>query len=281
MTLRGLDPGVRRTHRPAFPAGVSARGRHPRHPSRSRCRRVRRAPARASGPDRLKQLCEFLLVAAMLVELKSQRLLPGRETPTTTKRLDRLGGARPPAGPPAGVPGLRGGGRRVRALAEQAAALVPRVAGLDDYLRGARPRPPGRVTPEDLAQAYLRGSSRPPGAEGRPSHVTVDTVSVAEAVADLMARARGRPGHLVPLAGRGVHGPASRSSSASWPCSSCARWVGSRWGRDRHSGTCRSWVADGEFGSLAGVGAGVGAGRCDQWPGVGRDAGIEIDDYEG
>jgi len=43
------------------------------------------------------------------------------------------------------------------------------------------------VTAEDLAQAYLRGSAERPVPRVDLSHVTVDTVSVSEAVAELIA----------------------------------------------------------------------------------------------
>ena len=82
------------------------------------------------------------------------------------------------------------------------------------------------ITPEDLAQAYLRGSAERPVPRVDLSHVTVDTVSVSEAVSELHRRARVRAGHLVPGRWSRAAAPASRSSCASWPCSSCARWAG-------------------------------------------------------
>jgi chromatin segregation and condensation protein Rec8/ScpA/Scc1 (kleisin family) len=47
------------------------------------------------------------------------------------------------------------------------------------------------VTPEELAQAYLRGAAERPAPRVDLSHVTVDTVSVAEAVTALIAVPRG------------------------------------------------------------------------------------------
>jgi segregation and condensation protein A len=49
----------------------------------------------------------------------------------------------------------------------------------------------GGVTPEDLAQAYLRGSAERPVPRVDLSHVTVDTVSVSEAVAELIGLPQG------------------------------------------------------------------------------------------
>jgi segregation and condensation protein A len=133
------------------------------------------------------QLSEFLLVAAILVELKSQRLLPGRETSEDDEDLvgweerdlllARLLECRAYAAA-ADV---------FVALAEQATRSIPREVGLDDDFVVHAPDLLAGVTPEDLAQAYLRGSAERPVPRVDLSHVTVDTLSVSEAVAELMA----------------------------------------------------------------------------------------------
>ena len=173
------------------------------------------------------QLSEFLLVAAILVELKSQKLLPGPRGDATTTRsssgweerdllLARLLECRAYAAA-ADV---------FVALAEQASRSVPREVGLDDDFVVHAPDLLAGITPEDLAQAYLRGSAERPVPRVDLSHVTVDTVSVSEAVAELIAAAR--VGARRPRSARWwrAAAPASRSSCASWPCSSCARWAG-------------------------------------------------------
>jgi segregation and condensation protein A len=133
------------------------------------------------------QLSEFLLVAAILIELKSQKLLPGREAVDDDEDLvgweerdlllARLLECRAYAAA-ADV---------FVALAEQASRSVPREVGLDDDFIVHAPDLLAGITPEDVAQAYLRGSAERPVPRVDLSHVTVDTVSVSEAVAELIA----------------------------------------------------------------------------------------------
>ena len=132
------------------------------------------------------QLSEFLLVAAILIELKSQKLLPGREATEDDEDLvgweerdlllARLLECRAYAAA-ADV---------FVALAEQASRSVPREVGLDDDFIVHAPDLLAGITPEDVAQAYLRGSAERPVPRVDLSHVTVDTVSVSEAVSELI-----------------------------------------------------------------------------------------------
>ena len=62
-----------------------------------------------------------------------------------------------------------------------------RQVGLDDDFVGHAPDLLAGITPEDVAQAYLRGSAERPVPRFDLSHVTVDTVSVSEAVSELIA----------------------------------------------------------------------------------------------
>jgi segregation and condensation protein A len=136
------------------------------------------------------QLSEFLLLAAILIELKSQKLLPGKETTEDDEELvgweerdlllARLLECRAYAAA-ADV---------FVALAEQASRSIPREVGLDDDFVVHAPDLLAGVTPEDLAQAYLRGSAERPVPRVDLSHVTVDTVTVSEAVAELIAMPR-------------------------------------------------------------------------------------------
>ncbi len=132
------------------------------------------------------QLSEFLLVASILIELKSQKLLPGREASDDEEDLigweerdlllARLLECRAYAAA-ADV---------FVALAEQASRSVPREVGLDDDFVVHAPDLLAGITPDDMAQAYLRGSAERPVPRVDLSHVTVDTVSVSEAVSELL-----------------------------------------------------------------------------------------------
>jgi segregation and condensation protein A len=133
------------------------------------------------------QLSEFLLVAAILIELKSQRLLPGADSSDDEDDLvgweerdlllARLLECRAYAAA-ADV---------FVVLAEQASRSSPREVGLDDEFVVHAPDLLAGITLEDLARAYLRGSAERPVLRVDLSHVTVDTVSVSEAVAELLA----------------------------------------------------------------------------------------------
>jgi len=69
---------------------------------------------------------------------------------------------------------------------------VPRDAGLDADFAVHAPDLLAGLTADDLAQAYLRGAAERPIPRVDVSHITVDTVSVSEALADLMAVPRDR-----------------------------------------------------------------------------------------
>ncbi|MGP0030812.1 MAG: segregation and condensation protein A [Acidimicrobiales bacterium] len=135
----------------------------------------------------LNQLSEFLLVAAILIELKSQKLLPGREAPDEDEELlgweerdlllARLLECRAYAAA-ADV---------FVALAEQASRSVPREVGLPPDFAVHAPDLLVGITPDDLARAYRRGAAERPVPRVDTSHITVDTVSVAEALADLIS----------------------------------------------------------------------------------------------
>jgi segregation and condensation protein A len=135
----------------------------------------------------LNQLSEFLLVASILIELKSQKLLPGPEVIDDDEDLvgweerdlllSRLLECR----------AYSAAADIFVALAERASRSVPREVGLDDDFVVHAPDLLAGITPEDLAQAYLRGSAERPVPRVDLSHVTVDTVSVSEAVTELIA----------------------------------------------------------------------------------------------
>lgn len=136
----------------------------------------------------VEDLSEFLLIAAILLEMKSQRLLPGRdvsepdeefvgweERDVLLARLLEL--------------------RTYAALAdafvsifERASRAFPRLNGIDAGFEVHPPDLLAGVTTAQLAGAYLRGIEEKPVPVVRLHHVTVDAVSVAETVVSLAQR---------------------------------------------------------------------------------------------
>lgn len=143
----------------------------------------------AEQRDRIdvNQLSEFLLVASILIELKSQKLLPGQEATEDDEDLigweerDLLLARLLECQAYAAAADI------FVALAEQASRSLPREAGLDDDFVVHAPDLLAGVTAEDIARAYVQGSAERPVPRVDLSHVTVDTVSVSEAVAELLA----------------------------------------------------------------------------------------------
>jgi segregation and condensation protein A len=136
----------------------------------------------------LQTLSEFLMVASILIELKSRRLLPGPDDVDTDEELvgweerdlllARLLECQAYAAAADGF----------SLLLEQAARSVPRTAGLDlDFVVHAPDLLEG-VTPDQLAEAFLRATAERPVPVVDLYHVTVDTVTVADTVAALSRR---------------------------------------------------------------------------------------------
>jgi segregation and condensation protein A len=133
----------------------------------------------------LEALSEFLLIAAILLELKSQRLLPGPDEVEPEDELvgwddrdlllSRLLECRAYAAV----------ADRLVAMTEAAALCVPRVAGLDEGLVVHAPDLLAGVTPDMVARAFLRATEERPIQQVDLSHVTVDILTVAEAVEEL------------------------------------------------------------------------------------------------
>ena len=145
----------------------------------------------------LQTLSEFLVIAAVLIELKSRRLLPGPDDVDPDEELvgweerdlllARLLECQAYAAAADGF----------ALLIEQAARSVPRTAGLDpDFVVDAPDLLEG-VTPDQVAAAFLRATAERPVPTVDLYHVTVDTVTVADAVAELERAAAGDgTGHL-------------------------------------------------------------------------------------
>jgi segregation and condensation protein A len=217
----------------------------------------------------VNQLSEFLLVASILIELKSQRLLPG---PDVTEEDEDYAGWEERDLLLARLLECRAYAAAADvfvALTERASRSFPREVGLDDDFVVHAPDLLAGVTAGDLAQAYLHGSAERPVPRVDLSHVTVDTVSVSEAVSELIAMA-----------------PAARAATFRDLVVGCTTRIEIivrflallelckmgrvMLGQGGTFGELRiDWVAGEEL-------AGVGSGR-----GLAELGGYEIDDYEG
>lgn len=135
---------------------------------------------------------QFLLMAALLVELKSLRLLPGPDEVEDEEELDgweardlllaRLLECRAYAA----------AANAFVTLSERAARSVARESGLDDGFVVHAPDLLAGVRPDQLSQAYLRATAARPVPRVDLSHVTVDTVTVSETVQSLARVLPGR-----------------------------------------------------------------------------------------
>ncbi|HUY63094.1 MAG TPA: ScpA family protein [Acidimicrobiales bacterium] len=145
----------------------------------------------ARRPLELEVCSEFLLVAAILVELKSRKLLPGPDAVDDDEELagfderDRL------LARLYELQAYAAAADTFALLIEQAARSLPRIAGLEEQFRDVAPDLLVGLTPERLAAAYLVASTPRPMPELDLSHVTVEAVTVSEAVAELEQRLPG------------------------------------------------------------------------------------------
>jgi segregation and condensation protein A len=134
------------------------------------------------------ELSEFLLIAAILLEIKSTALLP---TAKNTEEDEEFIGWEERDVFLARLLELRtyaGAADAFVNLLDRAARSYPRLAGLD---RGFVVTPPdllAGVTPEMLGKAFIKGIEEKPVPRVTLNHVTVDAVTVAETVVVLAQR---------------------------------------------------------------------------------------------
>jgi len=142
----------------------------------------------ARQPLDLQVATEFLVIAAILVELKSRKLLPGPDEVEDDEELcgfeerDRL------LARLLELQAYAAAAEAFALLAERAARSVPRVAGLEERFRDLAPDLLAGVTPERLAAAFMVGTTPKLTLGLDLAHVTVEAVTVSEAVAELVGR---------------------------------------------------------------------------------------------
>ena len=142
----------------------------------------------------LATLSEFLVIAAVLIELKSRRLLPGPDDVESDEELVRWEERDLLLARLLECQAYAAAADSFTLLMERAARSVPRTAGLDDGFAGNAPDLLEGVTPAQVAAAYLRATAAQPVPTVDLYHVTVDAVTVSEAVNELEVR--------LPLEGR-------------------------------------------------------------------------------
>ncbi len=142
----------------------------------------------SDGQVDVEELSEFILIASILLEMKSRRLLPGSDETEPDEEyvgweerdvlLARLLELRTYAAL----------SDALESLFERAARALPRLRGVDDGLVVDPPDLLAGVSVAQVAAAYLRGIEDRPVPVVRLHHVTVDAVTVAETVAALTLR---------------------------------------------------------------------------------------------
>jgi segregation and condensation protein B len=136
----------------------------------------------------LPVLSEFLLVAAVLIELKSRRLLPGAEEGDQDEELVGWEERDLLLARLLECQAYAAAGDAFSLMMEQAARSVARTVGFDPDLVVTAPDLLAGVVPQDLHGAYLRATAERPVPVVDLYHVTVETVTVADAVQELTAR---------------------------------------------------------------------------------------------
>lgn len=134
----------------------------------------------------LESSTEFLLIAAILLELKSRRLLPDRHGAIGEDDLAFLEERDYLLARLVECTTFSAAGRRIAELETQAARSFPRLAGPDERFASVAPDLLAGVTPEDLREAAERALAERPTPVVDVEHVLVDEVTVAEVVERLM-----------------------------------------------------------------------------------------------
>lgn len=145
----------------------------------------------ARQPLDLELASEFLVIAAILVELKSRKLLPGPDDVDDDEELSGFDERDRLLARLYELQAYAAAADAFTLLIERAQRTVPRIAGLEEQFRDVAPDLLEGCTPERLAAAYLVASAPRPDFSLDLSHVTVEAVTVSEAVAELEERLPG------------------------------------------------------------------------------------------
>jgi segregation and condensation protein A len=144
--------------------------------------------AEVPRPFQLHEISEFLLVASILLELKSRALLPGPDSVEDDEELAHLEERDRLLARLLELQAYSEAAGEISRLMQVSALSVPRTAGLEEHFCDLSPDLLAGVAPSMLGAAWSRVLSRPPAPTLDLSHVTVEAVTVSEAVEELIAR---------------------------------------------------------------------------------------------
>ncbi|MCU1461554.1 MAG: scpA [Acidimicrobiales bacterium] len=129
---------------------------------------------------------EFLLIAATLIELKSRRLLPGRDDVDLDEELALYEERDLLLARLLECKTFKDAARSIERLAGAAERSVPRLAGLEEQFLGLMPDVLAGVSPDDLKAAFLRAVAPKIQPRVDLDHVAPIRASVADAVDELV-----------------------------------------------------------------------------------------------
>lgn len=131
---------------------------------------------------------EFLLTAAVLVELKTRRLLPGRSDVDLDDELGLWEERDLLIARLLECKTFKDAAQAIDRLADRAGLALPRTAGIEEEFLGIAPDLLAGVTPDQLAAAFGRASIPKPIPTVDLDHVAPIRASVADAVAELVVK---------------------------------------------------------------------------------------------
>ncbi|HZU78739.1 MAG TPA: ScpA family protein [Acidimicrobiales bacterium] len=142
-------------------------------------------------PIDLEVCSEFLVIAAILVELKSRKLLPGPDEVDDDEELSGFDERDRLLARLYELQAYAAAADTFSLLVERAQRCLPRIAGMEEPFRDMAPDILAGVTAEKLAAAYLLAATPKPVPSLDLFHVTVEAVTVSEAVEELQERLPG------------------------------------------------------------------------------------------
>ena len=131
---------------------------------------------------------DFLLTAAVLVELKTRRLLPGRNDGDLDEELALWEERDLLIARLLECKTFKDAARALEKLADRAGLALPRTSGIEEAFLGIAPDLLAGVTPDQLAAAFGRAAAPKPIPSVDLEHVAPIRLSVAEAVASLVTK---------------------------------------------------------------------------------------------